>query len=456
MPGHLCPVCSYPPSPHVPSPWGAPHRDAPEASRGGRAGRRVPRVSAPRRAPRRHDARRGHRPALVLRRARLVDRLPHHRRPPVLVAHQPRDAELFKAAERVELNDPRAQWDGHTTAEKYEHIAAHTADLMASCGPGVRRLSHADRPMRDREEPVTMEPTRVELLVDGGWQPLRGITNVVLYDWPGLARARRTRSRSPPTMTSLTRSYAEAAHPLLEQIGHAFQTMREAQLADDNGKRARRPDRPVWQSPCGPPPRRHLLRRRGALSVSPDQDAPQVLITGPPTHHRSTHDDHHRHPPAHHRPPQARPPRSAPPPEASRSSTPCARSRPPSSTASTRPPRSCSAAPASLRRAPRTVSSGPSTSPRSAARRSNCTSAEVQSTSTAPKAGSPSPTAVAADRVRTRDGRGMTQTPNEQRQELLHQLHEEDVRVRRRLTARLTGWCLLLAALITTRVAARS
>ncbi|WP_069887061.1 hypothetical protein [Streptomyces luteocolor] len=43
----------------------------------------------------------------------------------------------------------------------------------------------------------------------------------------------------------------------------------------------------------------------------------------------------------------------------------------------------------------------------------------------------------------------------EQRQEILCQLHEEDVRARRRLAARLTGWCLLLAALITTWVAAR-
>ncbi|MGY0023725.1 hypothetical protein ACVHNB_32745 [Streptomyces sp. YJ-C3] len=47
----------------------------------------------------------------------------------------PRDAELFAAVEHVEADDPRAQWDGHTTDEKYEHIAATTAELMQRCGP---------------------------------------------------------------------------------------------------------------------------------------------------------------------------------------------------------------------------------------------------------------------------------------------------------------------------------
>jgi multidrug efflux pump subunit AcrA (membrane-fusion protein) len=36
----------------------------------------------------------------------------------------PRDAELFTHVERVPADDPRAQWDGHSTAEKYERIAA--------------------------------------------------------------------------------------------------------------------------------------------------------------------------------------------------------------------------------------------------------------------------------------------------------------------------------------------
>lgn len=36
----------------------------------------------------------------------------------------PRDAGLFTHVERVEPDDPRARWDGHTTAEKYDRIRA--------------------------------------------------------------------------------------------------------------------------------------------------------------------------------------------------------------------------------------------------------------------------------------------------------------------------------------------
>ncbi|WP_210950432.1 hypothetical protein [Streptomyces sp. MK37H] len=41
----------------------------------------------------------------------------------------PRDAELFAHVEQVEPTDPRAQWDGHSTAEKYERIQQHTQRL---------------------------------------------------------------------------------------------------------------------------------------------------------------------------------------------------------------------------------------------------------------------------------------------------------------------------------------
>lgn len=47
----------------------------------------------------------------------------------------PRDADLVAHIEPVEPGDPRAQWDGHTTEEKYAHIAALTAELMQRCGP---------------------------------------------------------------------------------------------------------------------------------------------------------------------------------------------------------------------------------------------------------------------------------------------------------------------------------
>jgi hypothetical protein len=47
----------------------------------------------------------------------------------------PRDAELFTHVERVEYDDPRGHWDGHTTEEKYLGIAAWTAELAQHCGP---------------------------------------------------------------------------------------------------------------------------------------------------------------------------------------------------------------------------------------------------------------------------------------------------------------------------------
>ncbi|MEV2249376.1 hypothetical protein AB0I94_02265 [Streptomyces sp. NPDC050147] len=104
-----------------------------------------------------------------------------------------------------------------------------------------------------------MKPTRVELLDDNGeWQPLHGITNIVIYDEPEHARALADRIREVQNaMTDLMHAYAEAIRPVMEELGRAFQTMREAGLVEDDGKPARRPDRPAWQSPYGPPTRRH-------------------------------------------------------------------------------------------------------------------------------------------------------------------------------------------------------
>lgn len=47
----------------------------------------------------------------------------------------PRDADLFQHVTYVGEQDPRAQWDGHTTEEKYAGIAAWTAELAERCGP---------------------------------------------------------------------------------------------------------------------------------------------------------------------------------------------------------------------------------------------------------------------------------------------------------------------------------
>jgi hypothetical protein len=44
----------------------------------------------------------------------------------------PRDAELFRRVEHVAADDPRAQWDGHTTDQKYARIRSHTRLLHMS------------------------------------------------------------------------------------------------------------------------------------------------------------------------------------------------------------------------------------------------------------------------------------------------------------------------------------
>lgn len=97
-----------------------------------------------------------------------------------------------------------------------------------------------------------MEPTRVEIMdKHGEWQPLNGITNVVVYETPDCVR------EAQETLRTALRAYAEALRPVLEQIARSFQALREAGAIDEDGKPARRPDRPAWQSPYGPPQRRH-------------------------------------------------------------------------------------------------------------------------------------------------------------------------------------------------------
>ncbi|MEV7991578.1 hypothetical protein AB0O67_06590 [Streptomyces sp. NPDC086077] len=55
------------------------------------------------------------------------------------------------------------------------------------------------------------------------------------------------------------RAWAEAVAPavraLAEQFAQLAEHLREAGVVDDQGRPARR-DRPAWQSPYGPPPRR--------------------------------------------------------------------------------------------------------------------------------------------------------------------------------------------------------
>ncbi|MFI9339999.1 hypothetical protein ACIG0D_01785 [Streptomyces sp. NPDC052773] len=56
----------------------------------------------------------------------------------------PRDADLFEHVERVGALDLRALWDGHTTEEKYAHIAATAAELAQRCGPACSEM-HTER-----------------------------------------------------------------------------------------------------------------------------------------------------------------------------------------------------------------------------------------------------------------------------------------------------------------------
>ncbi|MFI1723895.1 hypothetical protein [Streptomyces sp. NPDC020489] len=47
----------------------------------------------------------------------------------------PRDTDLFAGVEQAGVDDPRAQWDGHSTDQKYAWIAEYTAEQMRRCGP---------------------------------------------------------------------------------------------------------------------------------------------------------------------------------------------------------------------------------------------------------------------------------------------------------------------------------
>ncbi|MGY1498573.1 hypothetical protein ACW4TU_18570 [Streptomyces sp. QTS52] len=54
----------------------------------------------------------------------------------------PRDTELYKHVEYVTADDRRAQWDGHTTEEKYAHIGQHAARLYAEARGRTETPAH--------------------------------------------------------------------------------------------------------------------------------------------------------------------------------------------------------------------------------------------------------------------------------------------------------------------------
>jgi hypothetical protein len=55
----------------------------------------------------------------------------------------PRDAELYAHVEHVPADDRRAQWDGHTTEQKYAHIGQHAARLYAEARGRVEQYRFA-------------------------------------------------------------------------------------------------------------------------------------------------------------------------------------------------------------------------------------------------------------------------------------------------------------------------
>ncbi|MGI5408688.1 hypothetical protein ACQEV9_18080 [Streptomyces chartreusis] len=67
----------------------------------------------------------------------------------------PRDAGLVAHIEPVDQDDPRAQWDGHSTELKYARIAAYAAELAERCGPACAEAhTYAGRCEAARPHPV--------------------------------------------------------------------------------------------------------------------------------------------------------------------------------------------------------------------------------------------------------------------------------------------------------------
>lgn len=108
-----------------------------------------------------------------------------------------------------------------------------------------------------------MKPTRVELLDDNDeWQPVHGITNIVIYDEPEVARMTAERMReAQEAVNAFMRAFVEAVRPAVEQaaatLAEISRAAQAAGLLDEQGKPVERSDRPAWQSPYGPPTRRH-------------------------------------------------------------------------------------------------------------------------------------------------------------------------------------------------------
>lgn len=111
--------------------------------------------------------------------------------------------------------------------------------------------------------------TRLEILGDDGkWHEVPGIASVELDQeefeipdsvWPPPAVRQRAREVHEAAVRFM-RAYVDTVRPQVEEMSRTFATaaraLRSAGLIDEDGRVVRQPDRPAWQSPYGPPPRR--------------------------------------------------------------------------------------------------------------------------------------------------------------------------------------------------------
>jgi hypothetical protein len=81
----------------------------------------------------------------------------------------PRDADLFRHVERVDSNDPRGHWDGHTTEEKYAGIAAlsgHTSTTQHPDGQQIAGAIITTLQQRGYSLPATTVHALVDAILD--------------------------------------------------------------------------------------------------------------------------------------------------------------------------------------------------------------------------------------------------------------------------------------------------
>ncbi|WP_060905373.1 hypothetical protein [Streptomyces scabiei] len=135
--------------------------------------------------------------------------------------------------------------------------ADHVLDQIDSA---LNDYTVSDDAMRSAPLPADSQPaTRLEIMSeDGEWQEVPGVASIEITADPAATAARLREAQE--SIVRFFHAYAEAVRPRIEELGRALaaasQAVRDAGLVDADGKPARRPDRPAWQSPYGPPRRR--------------------------------------------------------------------------------------------------------------------------------------------------------------------------------------------------------